>query len=379
MMRKIMYLLLMLSLLLFVACNGEQQEPTTAPEAQTPITEEDGQEEATEPADEGQIREITLMTHDSFDASEEVLAQFEQEHNARIVLLPSGDAGTALNQAILAEDNPLADVFYGVDNTFLSRALNADIFEPYESPLLEEVPDRYELDESNRLLPVDFGDVCLNYDIGYFEESELEPPQSLDDLVDPAYSGLLVAENPATSSPGLAFLLTTIANYGTEGEYTYLDYWRDLRENDVMITNDWNEAYYGNFSVASDGNRPIVVSYASSPPAEVIFADPPVDEAPSTSLTAPDTCFRQIEFTGILRGTENRDLAEALVDFLLSEPFQEDIPLNMFVYPVNENAGLPEEFELYSELADETAEIEPEEIEANREEWIEAWTEAVLR
>lgn len=374
-MRKVVYLLLMLSLLLVVACGGEQQEPTTAPGVQPPATEE----EVTEPADAGQVREITLMTHDSFDASEEVLAQFEQEHNARIVLLPAGDAGTALNQAILARDNPLADVFFGVDNTFLSRALNADIFEPYESPLLAEIPDRYKLDESNRLLPVDFGDVCLNYDVQYFEESELDPPQSLDDLVDPAYSGLLVAENPATSSPGLAFLLTTIANYGTEGEYTYLDYWRELRENDVLITNDWNEAYYGNFSVASDGSRPIVVSYASSPPAEVIFADPPVDEAPSASLTAPGTCFRQIEFTGILRGTENRDLAEALVDFLLSKQFQEDIPLRMFVYPINENAELPEEFELYSALADETAEVEPTEIEANREEWIEAWTAVVLR
>lgn len=339
-------------------------------------TEEPAEEESTAPQE---TVTLTLMTHDSFDASEEVLAQFEDEQNVQLELLPSGDAGTALNQAILARDNPLADVFFGVDNTFLSRALDNDIFEPYESPLLESIPDELQLDDGNRLLPVDYGDVCLNYDIGYFEENNLAPPDSLDALVEDDYTSLLVAENPATSSPGLAFLLATIVEYGVEGDYTYLDYWRDLRENDVMITNDWNEAYYGYFTVASDGSRPLVVSYASSPPAEVMFADPPVDEAPSGVITADGTCFRQVEFVGILSGTEQRELAEALVDFLLSEPFQEDIPSRMFVFPANENAELPEEFVEYTETPDVTADIDPQSIEENREAWIEAWTETVLR
>lgn len=376
-MRKRLMILFVLTLLV-VGCATEEGEPTVADQ---PEESETTAPEADEADGEGEAEpvELTLMTHDSFDASEEVLAQFEEEHNVRLVLLPSGDAGTSLNQAILARDNPLADVFFGVDNTFLSRALEAEIFEAYESPLLEQIPDRFKLDESSRLLPVDFGDVCLNYDKAYLQENDLEPPQSLDDLTDPAYRGLLVVENPATSSPGLAFMLTTIANYGTEGDYTYLDYWSDLRENDVLVTNDWNDAYYGNFTVASDGDRPIVVSYASSPPAEVIFADPPVDEAPSAAVTAPSTCFRQIEFVGILSGTEHRAEAEALVDFMLSETFQEDIPLRMFVFPVNENAELPESFVTYTEVAEEPAEVDLEQLEANREAWIEAWTETVLR
>ncbi|HSM58406.1 MAG TPA: thiamine ABC transporter substrate-binding protein [Candidatus Sulfomarinibacteraceae bacterium] len=373
-MRKLLMILLVLTLLI-VGCAGEEGErpvsdQTPPPEAAPPETD-NGRE--AEPV------ELTLMTHDSFDASEEVLAQFEEAHNVRLVLLPSGDAGTALNQAILARDNPLADVFFGVDNTFLSRALEADIFETYDSPMLEQIPGRFQLDGTRRLLPVDFGDVCLNYDKAYLEENDLEPPQSLDDLTDPAYGGLLVVENPATSSPGLAFLLATIANYGTEGDYTYLDYWSELRQNDVLVTNDWNDAYYGNFTVASDGDRPIVVSYASSPPAEVIFADPPVDEAPSAAVTAPGTCFRQVEFVGILSGTEHRAEAEALVDFMLSETFQEDIPLRMFVFPVNENAELPEPFVAHTEVAEEPADVDPEQLEANREAWIEAWTETVLR
>ncbi len=322
---------------------------------------------------------LTLMTHDSFDASEEVLAAFEEQHNVRLELLPAGDAGTALNQAILARDNPLADVFFGVDNTFLSRALQAGIFEVYDSPLLAKIPETYQLDSENRLLPVDYGDVCMNYDRAYFEQNNLEPPAGLDALTDDRYAGLLVAQNPATSSPGLAFLLATIAQYGEDGDYTYLDYWADLRANGVMITNDWNDAYYGQFSVASDGDRPLVVSYASSPPAEVIFADPPVDEAPSGVITAPGSCFRQVEFVGILRGAEHREEAEALVDFLLSEPFQEDIPLRMFVFPVNEDAELPQAFVEHTQIPETTGSVSPQDIEENRERWIEAWTEVVLR
>ncbi len=324
--------------------------------------------------DEPQV--ITLMSHDSFAISEETLAAFEEENGVTVELLPSGDTGAALNQAILAGDAPLADVFFGVDNTFMGRALDADIFETYASPLLDQIPDALELDPQHRLLPVDYGDVCLNYDKAWFAENGVPLPQTLADLTNPDYAGLLVVENPATSSPGLAFLLATIAQFGEEG---YLDFWADLRANDVLVTNGWEEAYYGSFSVASDGERPLVVSYASSPPAEVIFADPPVDEAPSASLVGPGMCFRQIEFVGILAGTEKRELAEKLVDFMLSQPFQEDMPLNMFVYPANENAQLPAEFVQWTQVPEETAVLDPAAINANREQWIEAWTEVVLR
>lgn len=328
---------------------------------------------------EPESREIALMTHDSFDVSEEVIAAFEETEGVTVAILPSGDAGTALNQAILAREDPLADVFYGVDNTFMGRALSEDLFVPYDSPLLDQIPDELELDGTKRLLPADFGDVCLNYDRDYFSTNALSLPESLADLNDPAYSGLLVVENPATSSPGLAFLLATVAEFGVTGDYTYLDFWRDLRANDVLVTNDWNDAYYGQFSVAGDGNRPLVVSYATSPPAELIFADPPVDSPPSGSITAPGTCFRQIEYVGILRGARDEELARKLVDFLLSRQFQEDLPLRMFVFPANENAALPTEFTQWVTTPDEVADLSPAEIDANRDEWIEAWTEVVLR
>lgn len=323
--------------------------------------------------------ELTLMSHDSFAISEEVIAEFEEAAGVRVVLLPAGDTGAALNQAILAKDNPLADLFFGVDNTFMSRALAEDIFEPYQTDALEVVPDSLELDETHRLTPVDYGDVCLNYDIGWFEENDLDPPANLRDLTQLAYEGLTVVENPATSSPGLSFLLTTIDTFGEEGDYTYLDFWRDMRQNDVMVVDGWEGAYYGQFTAASDGDRPLVVSYASSPPAEVVFADPPVDSPPTASITAPGTCFRQIEFVGILKGTQNREAAEKFVDYMLSERFQEDIPLNMFVFPANQEAELPDVFVEWADIPDDPATVSPEEIDANREEWIEAWTDVVLR
>jgi thiamine transport system substrate-binding protein len=319
---------------------------------------------------------VKLMTHDSFNVSEEVLAAFEEESGITVEILPSGDAGSALNQAILSKDDPIADVFFGVDNTFLSRALEAGIFSAYDSPLLDRVPDRFELDPENRLLPVDYGDVCPNYDKNWFAQENLAPPQNLEDLIKPEYAGLLVVENPATSSPGLAFLLATIGHFGTGG---YLDYWAQLRANDVLVTDGWEEAYWGQFTAASDGDRPVVISYASSPPAEIVFAEEPLTEAPTVVIVADESCFRQIEFIGILSGTRQRKAAEKLIDFMLGEQFQEDIPLQMFVFPTNEDAQLPEVFVQYTEIPDDPAEVDPEAIEANREGWIEAWTDTVLR
>jgi thiamine transport system substrate-binding protein len=326
-------------------------------------------------AEEGPVT-IRLMTHDSFDISAEVLEGFETETGITVEVFKAGDGGAALNQAILAKDSPLADVFFGVDNTFLSRALENDLFIPYDSPMLAEIDDSLEVDPEHRALPVDYGDVCLNYDVAWFEESELEPPQTLEALADPAYSGLTVVENPATSTPGLAFLIATIHTFGEDG---YLDYWQRLADNDVLVADGWEQAYYSHFTAVSEGDRPIVVSYASSPPAEVYFAEEPLEEAPTAAVTTDGTCFRQIEFVGILRGTEHEAAAQQLVDFMLSKPFQEDIPLHMFVWPANTTAALPEVFEQYSELSENPATMAPETIDANREMWIEAWTNTVLR
>ena len=339
--------------------------PTRAPSPLSPVAT---------PALSGTPRTLTVMTHDSFAASEDVLKSFEQANNVKLNILKSGDAGAALNKAILAKGNPLADMFYGVDNTFLSRALDADIFEPY---VAKDAPAAFLLDKSSRVTPVDYGDVCINYDKAYFAQKKLAVPQTLEDLTKPEYKGTLIVENPATSSPGLAFLLATVAHFGPD---KYLDYWKQLKANDIKVDDGWEAAYYTDFSGSSGkGPRPLVVSYASSPPAEVVFAKTPLTDAPTGSVVGEGACFRQVEFVGVLKGAKNPDLARKFIDFMLSVKFQEDMPLQMFVFPVNPQAKLPEAFVKYAQIPQNPATLPPDDIAKNRDKWIQAWTETVLR
>ena len=348
-MKRITFYFLLLTLLL-ASC-----APTPAPTSAGPQT-------------------ITVLTHDSFAISEDVVKAFEADNNAKVSFIQSGDAGSMLNQSILTKDAPIADIIFGVDNTFLSRALEADIFEAYQSPELTNIADEFKLDPSNRALPVDYGDVCINYDKAYFTENNLAVPQSFEDLAKTEYKGLLVVEDPATSSPGLAFLLATRAHFG-DG---YLDYWKSLKDNGVVVVDGWETAYYTNFSASSGkGPQPMVVSYASSPAAEVFFASEPLTDSPTASIVASGMCFRQIEFVGILKNGQNNDLAQKFVDFMLSQKFQEDMPLNMFVYPVNKNAQLPEVFTNFAQIAESPAALSAAEIASNRDAWIEAWTAAM--
>jgi thiamine transport system substrate-binding protein len=362
MMRTRLLLLVALALLLAACAPAQQTVPSAGPvpAANVPI--------------------LTVMTHDSFNVSEDVMATFQEQCGCQVRFLKSGDAGLMLNKAILSKSQPQADVMYGVDNTFLSRALREDLFEAYASPALSGIPDDLKLDSSNRLLPVDYGYVNLNYDRAAFSDGALPVPQTLRELTDPRYKGMLVVENPATSSPGLAFLLTTIAVFGEEGDYTYLDFWRDLRANDGFVSEGWEDAYYAQFSGSSvEGDRPLVVSYATSPAAEVFFADPQPAQAPTGSILTPGETFRQVEFVGILKGATQPDLARKWVDFMLGSEFQSDIPLQMWVYPALTGTPLPEVFTTHAQQPEMPVAMTPETMDAGREEWLRVWTDAVLR
>ncbi len=328
-----------------------------------------------------QSETVVVVTHDSFAASEAVIEAFEAQTGLTVEILRAGDAGTMVNQSILSLNNPLGDVLYGIDNSFLSRALKAEIFDAYASPQLQNVDESLIPDVAHAVTPINYGDVCINYDIGYFEEREMALPSSLADLSLAEYEGLLVVQNPASSSPGLAFLLTTIAVFGTEGDYTYLDYWSDLRLNDVLVLDGWTEAYFGEFSAPGRdmGTRPLVVSYASSPPAEVLFSENPAAGPFTGALVGDDMCFRQIEYAGVLVNARNPQGARQFIDFMLSQAFQEDLPLNMFVFPARADVTLPEIFAELAAIPRQPAALEPGAIEANREAWIQAWSEVMLR
>ncbi len=325
----------------------------------------------------GAPQTLTVMTHDSFAASDSVIKDFEQANNVKLTILKSGDAGAALNKAILSKAAPLADVFSGVDNTFLSRALSADIYEPYDSPALKSIPAEFQLDPTHRALPVDSGDVCVVYDKAWFSTHNVLVPQTLEDLAKPVYKGLFVMENPATSSPGLSFLLATIKHFGPDN---YLGYWKQLSANGLQVVDGWETAYYTNFSGSSGkGPQPLVVSYSTDPAAEVMGAQTPPPDSPVGAILGPDTCWRQIEFVGILKGTRQLALAQKFVDFMLGPQFQADIPGQMYVYPVLPNTPLPDAFVKYAKRPAQPATLPPDPIAQNRDAWIQAWTQAVLK
>lgn len=304
---------------------------------------------------------ITLVAYDSFPkegtALNEALDGFTKDTGITVDVITAGDTGTMVSKAVLTAGNPEGDVMWGVDNTLLSAAVDGKVFDGEPTQ-------------------VDFGDVCINYDIAWFVERGIDPPVALDDLTKPQYADLLVVQDPSTSSPGLAFLLATVAKYGDDG---WQQYWKDLGANGVTVVDSWESAYYEQFSGAggSDGTKPLVVSYASSPPAEVVFADPPIDTAPTG--VAEGTCFRQLEYAGVLRGTEHTAAAQQLVQFLTSEPFQKELPLTLFVNPVDPAVALPDVFTRFSAVPADPFTMEPDRIAANRQQWQEQWSRIVQR
>jgi thiamine transport system substrate-binding protein len=299
-----------------------------------------------------------------------VLKEFFDRTGITVEQVKGGDAGAEVNQAILTKDHPQGDVLYGIDNTLLSKGLDNGLFEPYSSPELKAIDNSFDIDSAqHRVTPIDESYVCLDYD------KRVVAPTSLDDLKKPEFKDKVVVENPATSSPGLAFLLATVTKYG---EDHYLDYWRALKANGLKVDDGWDQAYNNDFTLGSGGTgtRPVVVSYSTSPPADVVFADPP--KTTTDVGVVDDACYRQIEFVGVLKGTAHADAAHTFIDFMLSKAFQEDMPLNMFVYPVRKDTVLPDAFTTYSTKPKNTADIGQDKIRQNREQWIKDWTSTVL-
>ncbi|MGW7356615.1 thiamine ABC transporter substrate-binding protein [Streptomyces sp. NPDC054802] len=323
---------------------------------------------------------VTLVSHDSFAASEAVLKEFTRQTGYTVKVLKSGDAGTALNKEILTKGSPQGDVFFGVDNTLLSRALDNELFTPHEAEGLDRVVPEVQLDaDKHRVTPVDTGDICVNYDKKFFADKKLAPPKTFADLAKPEYKNMLVVENAATSSPGLGFLLGTVGEYGESG---WQGYWKKLKDNGVKVVDGWEQAYNEEFSGSAGGkkagaDRPLVVSYASSPPVEVLYSDPQPAEAPTGVATG--TCFRQIEFAGLLKGAENEAGGKALLDFMISRKFQEDMPLNMFVNPVVEDAKLPELFTEHGAVIEKPETVAADTIAKNREQWVRSWSSLVVK
>jgi thiamine transport system substrate-binding protein len=330
----------------------------------SPATPSESAGTASSPPAPTESKTLTVVTHDSFALDKATMAKFASDTGYDVTYIAPGDVGTVVNQLILTKDAPLGDVVFGIDNTFAGRAISAGILSPYASSALPKGADAYAADDTNSLTPIDYGDVCLNADTNWFKAKGLAVPQTLDDLVKPEYSGLLVVENPASSSPGMAFLAATVAAKGEDG---YLDYWKQLKANKVLVVKGWTDAYTVEFSGSSGkGSRPLVVSYSSSP----------AYEHATQALT--QTCFRQVEYAGVLAGAQNEVGARKFVDFLLSAQVQAEIPEQMYMDPIDPDVKLPADWEKYAATVDSPLTLPPAQLSANRDAWIKAWTATVI-
>jgi thiamine transport system substrate-binding protein len=317
---------------------------------------------------------VVLMTYDSFSVSKSVLADFTRATGFKVKVLTTGDAGQLVSAAVQARANPEADALFGIDNTLLTRALAVNVFDRYRAKGLSMVPKQFQLDSEHRVTPIDSGEVCVNDDLAWFGHHGHPPaPTSLLDLAKPEYRKLLVVENPATSSPGLAFLLTTISALGKGWE----PYWKSLRANGVRADDTWDSAYDTDFTAGGkSGDRPLVVSYATDPAADVVYSDG--KKSTPTVGVVQGTCFAQVEFAAVLHGAHNPAGAKALVDFMLTREYQEGIPLQMYTYPVVRGIKLPSVFERFA-LQPQAYSMDVNAIGDQRNAWIDKWTQIVLQ
>jgi thiamine transport system substrate-binding protein len=317
---------------------------------------------------DGPCGEVVLVTHDSFNLPKRLVRGFEQETGCRLVHSPAGDGGELTSKLTITKGDPIGDVAFGVDNTFAGAALDAGVFAPYAAELPAGA-EKYLLpgDDEGVLTPVDNASVCVNVDTAWFEEHDLEPPATLDDLTDPSYRGLFVTPAATTSTPGMAFLLATVGAYGDE----WASYWEDLMANDAKVVKGWEDAYYVDFSF-SGGDRPIVLSYDTSPAYTV-------KGGRSTTAALLDTCFRQVEYAGVLEGAANPEGAEQVVDFLLSPEVQAALPTTMYVFPVDSSAALPDDWARFAKQPTDPVEVAPEEIAEHRRDWVAEWTDITSR
>lgn len=358
--------------LALTACTGTNnaESPSSEAEGTASSAAAEGSSEATtsEKASDGDGGKLTVITHSSFVLPEELLAQFEEAEGVELDLQQLDDAGAMVNQLILTKDSPMGDAVFGIDNTFASRAEAEGIIEPYTSEALEDGAPEPEAG----MTPVDFGEVCVNADLEWFASDESKGallPETLEDLTKPEYKGLFVTPSPATSSPGLAFLFASVGEFGEDG---WVDYWQKLKDNEALVVSGWTEAYNTEFSGGEgDGDYPLVLSYSSSPAFTI------GDDGKSTTQALAQTCFRQVEYAGVLAGAENPDGAKKFVDFLLSEEVQAVIPDNMYMYPANPSAPLPESWETATPDDIEPIEVDSATIDANREAWIQEWAEKI--
>ncbi len=318
-----------------------------------------------------QAADLRVLTHSAFAVPKPLLERFEADSGITLHITKTGDAGEMLNKLILTRAAPVADVVFGIDNTLVGKALAAQVLEAYKGPAATRVSN---VSLPSPVVPVDYGYVSINYDKAWFAKNKLALPRSLDDLVQAKYAKLLAVQNPATSSTGNAFMLATIGAMGEEKAFAW---WARMRSNGLKVAKGWSEAYYTEFS-QNGGAYPLVVSYATSPAAELFYSNGKFTEPPTGSLNLPGAVFRQVEGVALVKGGVARLAAEKFIEFMRSSPVQQGLQTEMWMFPVEPGVARADAMRFAPEPTAHSS-PNPTDIASKGGDWVARWTKVVLK
>lgn len=339
---------------------------------------------------EVQVREsdgtLKILTYDIFQGySNELIEQFVNQTGIQVEVIRTDDAGGILDQMMLTQMAPQADLMLGLDNTYLPTALeNCLLIEHNATPenLTQSSRDFY---DGEMALPFDEGDVCLNYDEDALLASNISVPTSLWDLTEPEWNGKLAIPSPITSSPGRAFLVATYDYFTDETnaeQGNMSTWWKAIADNGAIFTSGWTESYttyytggYGEYTEGYIGGAYMTVSYCHSPGVEAFFAE---NYTHSTSLVLPKSSFHQVEYTGVIHGAAEVDAARLFIQYITSPEVNINMPIYNSMYSVIEGNDLPETngYLYHSDVVNSTSTITNEIIEQYMDEWLIEWQKA---
>ena len=305
---------------------------------------------------------LTIYTYDSFVSEwgpgpiiEKI---FEEKYNADVDFVAVDSAATLLNKVILEGDTSKADIVLGLDMNLFDLAEQSGLFTSHNIKDINNLINLPLKWETNKFVPYNYGYFSFVYN-----EANLEtPPKSMGELIN-STNARIVIQDPRTSTPGLGLLTWMKALYGDKAG----DEWKKLNKKIISVTKGWTDAYY-NFFMA--GEADMVLSYTTSPAAHIMFEE----RYDIQATTFEEGNYITIEFAGILNNSQNKDLANKFLNFILSEEFQSVIPSTNIMYPVTNIKNLPEAFDKLN--VPNFIQIDPKEINKNKEKWIDEWLNA---
>ena len=305
---------------------------------------------------------LTIYTYDSFVSEwgpgPSIEKIFEEKHNADVEFVAVDSAATLLNKVILEGDSSKADIVLGLDMNLFDLAEQSELFTTHNINDINNLINLPLKWESNKFVPYNYG----YFSFVYNEANLATPPKSMDELIN-STNARIVIQDPRTSTPGLGLLTWMKALYGDKAG----DEWKKLNKKIISVTKGWTDAYY-NFFMA--GEADMVLSYTTSPAAHIMFEE----RYDILATTFEEGNYITIEFAGILNNSQNKDLANKFLNFMLSKEFQSVIPSTNIMYPVTNIKDLPEAFDKLD--VPNFIQMDPKEINKNKEKWIDEWLNA---